>query len=462
MEPRSLKFIATACAGALARGEPENLVQGIGTDSRQVQPGELFVALTGERFDGHSFLPEVARRGAGAVMVDRARPIPPLPGCAVITVDHTRAALGRLASRYREDFSLPIIAVGGSNGKTTTKEFVAAVLREKFETLSSPASFNNDIGVPLTLLQLKTSIQAAVPEVGTNHPGELTPLVRLISPACGIITSIGREHLEFFGDLSGVVAEEGRLAELLPAQGKLFVNGDSAELSGIHRRTAATVVRVGFGEQNDWRVREIEWTESGLKFFIDAPAPEFAGDYSIRLWGRHQVVNALLALAVGREFGLTRDQIHAGLAGCVGPKMRLQLWRVEEVQVLDDSYNANADSTRAALETLREFPCRGRRIAVLGDMAELGRHGPAAHTEIGERAAQTGVGHLFAVGQMALIMGRAARAAGLQAVHEFSEVEAAAGALRDFVRPGDVVLLKASRSTRLERVGDVLRTLKPS
>src|ERR1039458_8526021 len=253
MEARSLRFIATGCAGEQLIGSPETLVRRVSTDSRQVQAGDLFFALPGGRFDGHDFLRQAAEKGAGAVVIERKRVSAGWSGGATITVEDTRKALGRLASKYREDFALPLVAVGGSNGKTTTKELVASVLRQKVATLWSEASFNNDIGVPLTLLRLEQSHQAAVLEAGTNHPGELAPLLNMIRPNYGVITCIGREHLEFFGNLAGVAQEEGWLAELLPADGKLFVSGDDEWTGCMVERTRATVVRVGFATSNDWR-----------------------------------------------------------------------------------------------------------------------------------------------------------------------------------------------------------------
>src|SRR5436190_24107767 len=244
MEVRNLKFIAMACAGEQLKGSQKTAVSRVGTDSRRAQAGDLFFALAGERFDAHGFVHDVAGKGASAVVVERRKIPADLPECAVIVVDDTRKALGRLAARYREDFTLPLIAVAGSNGKTTTKELIASVLRQKLSTLWSEASFNNDIGVPLTLLRLEESHQAAVLEVGTNHPGELAPLVTMIRPRYGVITNIGREHLEFFGDLAGVAKEEGTLAELLPADGKLFIGGDNDWVPGITRRSRAPVVRV--------------------------------------------------------------------------------------------------------------------------------------------------------------------------------------------------------------------------
>jgi UDP-N-acetylmuramoyl-tripeptide--D-alanyl-D-alanine ligase len=377
-----------------------------------------------------------------------------------LAVDDVRSALGRLAAAYRRQFALPVIGVGGSNGKTTVKELLAAVLRQKFSTLWSEASFNNDIGVPLTLLRLEKSHQAAVVEIGTNHPGELAPLVRLAQPRFGVITNIGREHLEFFGDLAGVAQEEGWLAELLPADGKLFVNGDSEWTEIVAARTPAQVVRVGWGEKNDWRAQRIRLDKQGATFQVAAPQAEFAGEYRVNLLGKHQVANALLAISLGAELGLSRLEIGQGLSECQPAKMRLNFWEAGGVRVLDDSYNANADSTIAALETLCALPLQGRRVAVLGDMAELGAHSAAAHQEIGRRAAELKLNQLFAVGQMAAVTAQAARAAGLARVFEFADVEGAVKAVKNFLKPGDVVLLKASRAARLERIAEALKAEK--
>lgn len=457
MEKRDLAFVVAACGGELVEGSARAAFSRVHTDSRSAQAGDLFVALPGERFDGHDFLDEVAKKGVVAVVIERTRKPGTLPECAVIVVDNTRAALGQLAAAYRQEFTLPVIAVGGSNGKTTTKELIAAVLRQKLVTLWSEASFNNDIGVPMTLLRLDKTHEAAVLEVGTNHPGELAPLVKLVQPRHGVITNIGREHLEFFGDVAGVAREEGFLAELLPADGKLFVHGDNDWTAELAQRTRATVVRVGLADNNDWRVRSLRPDMKGATFRVEAPAAELNGEYRVNLLGRHQVVNALFALAVGAELGLNRVAMQRGLAECEPAKMRLQLWEAGGVRVLDDSYNANADSMLAALQVLLELPCKGRRVAVLGDMAELGAHSERAHAEVGRRAAESGVGQLFAVGRLAGVMAQAAREAGLKRVIELADADAAAAALKTFLKAGDLVLLKASRSVRLERIATALR-----
>ncbi len=457
MEPLALNYAANAVAGELSGGTGAELALRVCTDSRQAQADDLFFAIRGEHFDGHDFLSVAAQQGAAGLVVSRAFSGALPASCPVIMVDDPRLALGRLAARYRQDFDLPVIAVGGSNGKTTTKDILAAVLRQALDTLASHASFNNDIGVPLTLLQLERRHQAAVLEIGTNHPGEIAALMRLARPSIAIVTSIGREHLEFFGDLDGVIREEGFLAEELTADGLLVTNGDGPWAEASARRTKARVVRVGFGESNDWRVTEVRPDDLGTSFVVAAPSAEWSGEYRVNLLGRHQATNAVLALVVAVELGLDRAQIERGLAECQAPNMRMQLWEANGVRVLDDAYNANTDSMISALKALMELPGHGRRIAVLGDMAELGPHSATAHEEVGRVAAELGVGQLIAVGAMASAMAGAARAAGLLRVFEFAEVESARAAIKRFFKPGDLVLLKASRATRLERVANVLR-----
>ncbi|TAK97171.1 MAG: UDP-N-acetylmuramoyl-tripeptide--D-alanyl-D-alanine ligase [Verrucomicrobia bacterium] len=458
METSSLAFAIAACGGEIIRAASASEFQRVCTDSRSAQAGDLFVALAGEKFDGHAFLDEVAAKGAVAVVIEQGRRLAALPECGVIQVASTRAALGQLGAAYRRLFDLPVIAIGGSNGKTTTKELIASVLKQKLATLWSEASFNNDIGVPMTLLRLEKAHQAAVLEVGTNHPGELAPLVEMIQPRFGVITSIGREHLEFFGDVAGVAKEEGALAELLPADGKLFISGDSEWTDGIAQRTKASVVRVGLSERCEWRARNVRISRQGTSFRVDAPDENFSRSYRVPLVGRHQALNALFAIALGAELGLSREEILQGLAACAPAKMRMEVWETGGVHVLDDAYNANADSMLAALQVLQELPCKGRRVAVLGDMAELGAHSESAHVEVGRNAARLGVAQLFAVGKMASVMANGAREAGLNRVLEFGDVGAAATALKSFLKPGDTVLLKASRASRLERVTMALRS----
>jgi len=453
-----LKFVAEACDAEIVSGLLETSSDGVCTDSRQAKAGDLFFAIKGEKFDGHDFIAEVVEKKVAAVVVEKTPA--GTPGCPVLAVDNARVALGNLAAAYRKEFTLPVVCVAGSNGKTTVKELLASVLRQKLAALWSEASFNNDIGVPLTLLKLDQSHQVAVLEAGTNHPGELAPLVQMIAPRLGVITNIGREHLEFFGDVDGVAREEGMLAELLPADGILFLNGDDAWSDKIAARTKAKVVRVGLGPQNDWRAKKVRLDKGGVTFQVACAKADFAGEYRVSLLGKHQVANALFAIAVGEQLGVARAEILRGLAECAPASMRLNFWEANGVRVIEDCYNANADSMLAALETLCGLPLQGRRVAVLGDMGELGATSEAAHQEIGRRAAQLEIGQLFAVGRMAAVLGQAARDAGLARVFEFADVDGAMKAVKNFVKPGDVVLFKASRAVRLERIAETLKADK--
>lgn len=455
-----MKFIADSCGAKIQAGAPDAPVKNVCTDSRRIKPGDVFFAIKGQNFDGHAFLNEAAEKKATAVVIERKKLPPKLPGCAVLVVEDTIAALGQFAGAYRRDFSIPVACVCGSNGKTTTKELIASILRQKFSTLWSEASFNNNIGMPLTLLRLEKGHEAAVLEAGTNHPGELAPLLEMSRPNLGVLTNIGGEHLEFFGDMAGVAREEGLLAEFLPPGGTLFVNGDNPWTPEIIRRTRARVVRIGLGPKNDWRAENIRLDKNGITFVAAAPEREFCGEYRVPLLGRHQAQNALFAMAVGAQTGMAVAEIQRGLADCKPAKMRMQFWESGGIRVLDDAYNANADSMVAALETLRDLPLQGRRVAVLGDMAELGAHSEAAHAEVGRRAAELQVGQLFAVGKMAPVMARAAREAGLSRVVEFENVEMATKAVKGFLKSGDLVLLKASRSSRLERIAETLKMEK--
>ncbi len=457
MESRSIQFIAEACRGRLSGSQPAENILRIVTDSREAQKGDLFVAVPGEKFDGHDFLGDVFRKGITAALVqeDRSEKIP--AGSRYVIVSNTRKALGEIAGAYRKQFGITAVAVAGSNGKTSTKELVAAVLREARRIVWSEASFNNDIGVPLTVLKLESKHQAAVFEVGTNHPGELRPLIEIIQPQIGIITNIGREHLEHFGTVEGVLEEEGTLAELLPPNGKLIIQSECFGAERLRNRTKGQVIRVGENSKDDWQLQKVNLSSDGTRFYLKAPQNEYSGEYRIRLLGMHQVVNAAYAIVVGKELGLGRAEIQRGLDSCAGAKMRLQLKMIDDFIVLDDAYNANADSMHAAIETLEAFPCEGRRIAVLGDMAELGDTTVPAHEEIGRRAARGKIDYLVAVGKASGITGAAARGAGLRNVVEVMDAENAGAAVKDLVRPRDVVLVKASRSARLERVVEFLK-----
>jgi UDP-N-acetylmuramoyl-tripeptide--D-alanyl-D-alanine ligase len=349
-----------------------------------------------------------------------------------------------------------VFCVAGSNGKTTTKELLAALLETQFPTLRSQASFNNDIGVPLSLLGLDASHRAAVLEAGTNHPGELAPLIDLIAPRFGLVPQIGREHLEHFGSLEGVVDEESALGRALPPEGILFLNGDCEAARPLASRTRARVIRTGFEPGNDWRATILETGWNATRFEVTAPAPEWCGVFDLGVPGRHMVSNALLALAAAAELHIRPEAARGALARFCGAKQRLQWSELHGIRWLDDTYNANTDSTLASLQTLSELPCTGRRVAVLGDMAELGEHTDAAHREVGAAARRLGIDLLVCIGRSAAQTAEGAQ--GLSEVLSFPDVEQAIPALRPRIRPGDCILAKASRSSRLERLFETLKT----
>ena len=452
MEPVTLQSIADDSLGTVHPPTAGGVrFAGICTDSRRLQAGQLFVALRGERFDGHAFLGDPAlASSAAAVLVSEGRRDEVPEGMPAVVVRDPRAALGAIAAAHRRRLTLPVVCVAGSNGKTTTKEILAAVLATRFRTQRSEASFNNDIGVPLSLLAVDASHEVAVLEAGTNHPGELAPLVRMIAPTFGVVPQIGREHLEHFGDIEGVLEEESALARTLPTEGVLFLNGDCTAACRLADLTRARVVRTGSGPGNGWRARALGTDWDGTRFELEAPDPRWNGTYTVGVPGRHMVSNAVLAIAVAAELGVDPGAARGALAGFRGARQRLQGSERRGIRWLDDTYNANADSTLASLRTLADLPCRGRRIAVLGDMAELGEHTAEAHREVGAEASRLGIDLLVCVGRSAA--DTASGAGDPDRVLRFPDVESAASALRPLLRPGDCVLAKASRSSRLERL----------
>lgn len=452
MRVRDLQELASDCDGELRGATPGLAVRRICTDTRSLAAGDLFVCLRGPHHDGHRFAREAAGLGAAAVLGEAAALAATALPCPRILVPDARRALARLAAAHRRRFSLPVVAVAGSNGKTTTKNLLAAVLGTRFRVHASAASFNNDIGVPLTLLGLDPAHEVAVVEVGTNHPGELAPLLDLARPTHGVLTRLGREHLEHFGGLDGVATEEGELAAALPPGSVLVVAGDSPGIDSVMTRTQAHVVLAGSGQGHDWQCVSTRVSRTGTHFEVRAPREALGGTYRVPLLGRHQAENALLALALGASLGLDRTALLAGLAGVRPAPHRLQLTEAGGRAVLDDAYNANPDSMLAALATLAALDCPGRRVAVLGDMAELGSHAEAAHREIGRAAATFGVQHLFGVGRWASVMLAGAAEAGLAGGEGFSDATAAADAVPERIGPGDLVLVKASRATGLEVV----------
>ncbi|MFO7768110.1 MAG: UDP-N-acetylmuramoyl-tripeptide--D-alanyl-D-alanine ligase [bacterium] len=450
--------------GRLPRGlQPEDAFTGVSTDSRTVRKGDLFIALKGERFDGHDFVGEALRRGAHAAVVDEewltSQDRRAVRGKPLIGVPDTLEALQELARYHRRRMGIPLIGVTGSNGKTTTKEMTASVLGGRFRVLKSEASFNNHIGVPLTLLRLRRAHEAAVLELGTNHPGEIAELCRIAAPSAGIITNVGPVHLEFLGDEEGVARAKGELADAIGRDGFLVLNADDERVMGLASRTPARKVTFGFSEGADVRPEGLELRGGAFARFL------LRGErVRLRVPGRHNVHNALAAAAAGFAMGCEPAEVREGLESYRGTAWRGELVRTGGLLVLNDAYNANPVSTARALDLLAEWQNGKprRKVAVLGDMLELGEAAPEAHAEAGRRAAAAAVDLLVAVGSHAEEMARAAEASGLDAerIETGRDVEGAWSVLQQRLRSGDLVLLKGSRAVGLEQLVDRLRGLQ--
>lgn len=451
MERVPLDVIAGGCGGVLLGGDSRREVEGVSTDSRSVRPGDLFAAIRGENFDGHRFLSQAVQKGAVAAIVERDAEVSVPEDLPVIQVQATRPALGQLGGWWRNQVEAVCIAVAGSNGKTSTKDMLGSVLGQAGPVVRSPASFNNDLGVPLTLLQLKAGTRHAVLEVGTNHPGELKPLLNLIRPRHGILTSLGAEHLEFFGDLDGVFEEESAIGEVLPGDGFLVVPAALYRLVDLRARTRARLVTVGEGSDAEWKVTQVALTWEGTSFELEAPLEGYSGKYCVPLHGRHQAMNAVLAIALAGLMGIPSSAIRSGLACCVRPRMRLEPMEIEGIRILNDCYNANLDSMKSGLAVLMEMPGCNRRVALLGDMGELGASGEEMHRQLGRHVAQIKPELLICVGDQSKATADAARAAGLERVLHLDTVEQVGAKLMGLLEAGDLVLAKASRFLRLER-----------
>ncbi len=446
---RSLAHFAGAMGGTLVGTDAA--FGAISTDSRSLAAGDLFVALSGPNFDGHDFIAAAAERGAVAAVVSR-----PVPGAlSQILVDDTLRALQRAAESWRAQFQIPVVAVAGSNGKTTTKELIATILAGQGPCHSTRGTLNNHIGVPLTLLGLEPRHTSAVIEIGANHPGEVAALVPLVRPTVGLVTNAGAEHLEGFGDLDGVARAEGELFAGLEPGATALINADDA-YAGLwgEMSRAARCVSFGFAPTADFRAvgafRRNGPGEVVQEFELASPS----GRATVRLAlaGRHNVVNSLGAAAAAFACGTSLADIAAGLARMRAVKGRLQSHAgLNGAQLIDDSYNANPSSLSAGLEVLAAFP--GERWLVLGDMNELGGQSRDAHVSAGREARERGVSRLFAVGSFTHEAVGAFGPGG----EWFADATSLSSHLRTLLSPGVTVLVKGSRSNRLERVVEALR-----
>jgi UDP-N-acetylmuramoyl-tripeptide--D-alanyl-D-alanine ligase len=420
-------------------------IDGATIDTRALQPGQLFVPLPGSQVDGHQFLDEAFRRGAAAALCDRDRwtALQGREPGPLVVVDDVTAAFLRLAHRYRERWTGLLLAVTGSAGKTTTKDLVAAAFASAAPTLATEGNLNNHWGVPLTLMRLRDEHRAAVVEIGMNHAGEIAGLAAVVEPGAGVITNAGSAHLEHLGSLEAIAHEKAQLGFALAPGRPLFAGAESPRLLAALSGAPCRVVTYGTGSDAQVHPRAVQdLGPDGSRIDVEGFPP-----LHLRLVGRHQIANALAALAVAREFGLDPAAVVRSLETYRAGHGRMEIQRAHGAVLLVDCYNANPESARAALETLAHWPAATRRIAVLGDMLELGAAAPALHRE---SAAAIGASELWSIGAFAADYAAGAREAGAP-TRVFSGMGELSSALREALAPGVVVLLKASRGASLER-----------
>jgi UDP-N-acetylmuramoyl-tripeptide--D-alanyl-D-alanine ligase len=450
----TVQEIVRATQGALVVGDLGVPVTGVSIDSRTLGVGEAFFAIVGHRLDGHAYIADAASRGAACVVAQTVPDHVPA-GVPLVLVEDTTRALGRLAAAHRAKFSLPIAAITGSNGKTTTKEMTAAVLSALGKVLKPEGSFNNQWGVPLTLLRLSPEHQALVVEIGCNQPGEIGYLAALAAPTVAAVTTVAEAHTEFLGSLDGVREEKAALVRAIRADGAVALNADDPRVAGMAGDTAARVITYGLAASAAVRaIGEVVEDARGLTFMVEATGRR--ARVSLGFAGRHNVTNALAAAAIGVAVGLDLSEIAAGLERARPAKGRC-VWRdVAGVRILDDTYNANPPAMRAALATAVAHRGSSRLLVVLGDMLELGPLAPAAHVALGREVAAAGAVELVGLGPQMRLAVNAAREAGLTEAHHTATFEDTVAHVLKHVAPGDLVLIKGSRGMRMERVVDAL------
>ena len=464
MTDTSLTSLATATRGELIGGQDADVRSGrVVIDSRLIKPGDLFWALRGEQHDGHDFLAEARQRGASAAVVRRDRLaqaqavwqsgsekglVPPL-----IVVEDTLAALAELACWHRLQQEVLVIGVTGSFGKTTTREMIYAVLSASLPGVRSLKNFNNHIGLPLSLLELDHTHDFAVIEMGASAVGEIAHLAEIAQPDIGVITGIGLAHLAGFGSPEGIILAKGELLEALPLSGFAIVPGDDPVTRAMASRARCPVLFVGESEVNHVRATNVRLANQCLAFEVDQI------EYKVPVSGRHFLTAALTALAIAYEIGLSPTNIAKGFANFQAAPGRCQVHHIGPWTVIDDTYNANPTSMRAACETLRDWQGVNKRLLITGDMLELGTHAESAHIELGRTAAEVGVDGLLVIGKHAERVIHGALAGGLRPSRlvQCDDLEILLTALDCVLEPGDVVLVKGSRGMRMERVIEWLR-----
>lgn len=452
----ALDQIARWCSGELRCANPAHSATGYSIDSRTLEAGDLFFAIQGERFDGHDFISAAQERGAVAAVVARSRlsALQAPPEQSLIVVDDTLLALQRLASAVRRHWGKRVVGVTGSAGKTTTKEAIATVLGVGYSVLKSRGNLNNNYGLPLQLLRLEHIHDIAVIEMGMNHAGEIAALARIASPNWGVVTNVGRAHIENFADgIAGIARAKYELIQALPPEGIAFLNCDDPYVSQFGRDFHGRVVHFGRGPCANLRVEHIEnLGPDGLR--LSVCADDRRASLHLHLLGEHNVTNMLAALAVGMAAEIPLDMAARSLESLQPEDKRGEVLTWHGATIINDSYNSNPEALKAMIATLAGMPAR-RRILVAGEMLELGKESPALHAACGKAAVEAGIHLVLGVRGEAGGIVEAARKAGVEAIYMETPEEAGEW-LRDNLREGDAVLLKASRGVRLERAMHVL------
>ncbi len=450
----TVEDVVRGTQGALVEGELGVPAAGVSIDSRTLNVGEVFFAIRGHHLDGHAYLRDAAARGASCFVVHSLPDDLPL-SMPVVLVDETTRALGRFAAYHRARFTGPVAAVTGSNGKTTTKEMMAAVLGALGPVLKPESSFNNQWGLPLTLLRLGPEHRAVALELGANQSGEIDALARISRPTVGVVTVVSSAHTEFFGSLDGVQAEKSALVRVIAPEGAVVLNADDPRVLAMRALGRCRVLTFSARQPADVRsVGLVEEAAVGVRFTL-----EIAGarrPVLLHVAGRHNVINALAAAGVGLAVGLDLGRIVSGLEAARPVKGRC-VWRhAGLLRVLDDTYNANPASVLAALDTLNTAVDARRRVVVLGDMLELGEIAERAHREAGRAVAASGAAEFIGMGPLARVAVEAARDAGLLESSHTTTFEDTVALLLKRLAPGDALLVKGSRGMRMERVVDAL------
>lgn len=470
----TLERIQTITSARFLLGEPQRLraaVRDVCTDSRTLRDGDVFIALKGERFDGHEFVQQALEKGASGVIVEdgfRVHPGPapgaavkkalPAPNGIVLAVPDTLSAYQQIATYHRGCFDIPVVAVTGSNGKTTTKEMIARVLEERWSILVTEGNLNNRIGVPQTLLRLRESHEAAVIEMGVDQKGQTTRLANIAGPTIGVITNIGPDHLEFFGTMDASAEAKAELLDALAAGHAAVLNADDAYFTYLASKARCRVVSFGLGPNADVRAVDPAPGPDGMRFGLMLPGRARPVSVVLPAHGFHNLSNALAAAAVGHLCGVNGAKIAEGLARFRPAIMRSQVESLGPFRIINDCYNANPASMTAAIDLLVTFGGQ-RTIAVLGDMLELGPRSSEYHREVGAHAASRRVSMLIACGTLGKGFAEGAREAGMPAdcIIETPDAVHAARLMRSTLRAGDAVLIKGSRGMRMEQVVDMLK-----